>query len=169
MNEDDNIEISSQQDEGDETCLDKLSQAKEKLKACEREKSEYLDGWQRSKADYANFKREVSEREKDLQTRLVHGVINDLVPVLESMEHARAHTKDLEPIENQLVSILKIHGLELIGQVGEAFEPDRHEAIGIIEVAVSEQENIIKELVTSGYSLSGKILKAAKVKISKHV
>ncbi|HEY4482752.1 MAG TPA: nucleotide exchange factor GrpE [Candidatus Paceibacterota bacterium] len=143
----------------------KLATLKEKLNACLTEKGEYLDGWQRSKADYANFKREVAEREKDLEARLSQRIVRDLLPVLESIDLARMHVKDLEPIERQLEKVMTSYGLEKVGAVGEAFEPSKHEAVENIVVAEAEKDNIILELVSSGYSLGGRVLKPAKVKV----
>ena len=143
----------------------KLATLKEKLNACLTEKGEYLDGWQRSKADYANFKREVAERAKDLEARLSQRIVRDLLPVLESIDLARMHVKDLEPIERQLEKVMTSYGLEKVGAVGEAFEPSKHEAVENIVVAEAEKDNIILELVSSGYSLGGRVLKPAKVKV----
>ncbi|HEY4518077.1 MAG TPA: nucleotide exchange factor GrpE [Candidatus Paceibacterota bacterium] len=171
MNNDDKIEdvvgvgdeIVETDAEGGEVA--KLATLKEKLNVCLTEKGEYLDGWQRSKADYANYKREVAEREKDLEARLSQRIVKDLLPVLESIDLARAHVRDLEPIEKQLEKVMTQYGLEKIGALGEAFDPSKHEAVESVKVDEADKENKIVELVSAGYSLGGKILKAAKVKI----
>src|SRR3989344_7343660 len=171
MNNDDKIEdvvgvgdeIVETDAEGGEVA--KLATLKEKLNVCLTEKGEYLDGWQRSKADYANYKREVAEREKDLEARLSQRIVRDLLPVLESIDLARAHIKDLEPIERQLEAVLTKYGLEKVGEVGEVFDPSKHEAVENVKVAEEDKENKIVELVSSGYSLGGRILKPAKVKV----
>lgn len=165
---DEDLIIDEEVEDGDPTKLkEKLEKVKERIRSCEGEKKEYLDGWQRMKADYANFKREVGEREKEDRVRAIERVVRDLLPVLESMDHARSHVKDLAPIEMQLLGILKEYGLEQFGKVGEAFDPSRHEAIGTIEVEVVEKENIILELVNVGYKLGDKVIRAPKVKIGK--
>src|SRR3989344_720420 len=172
MSDGDIIDVEENSDEADEggesSCLEKLGKIKEKLKACEAEKGEYLDGWQRSKADYANFKREVIEREKDLGVRATRRIIEELLPVLESLDQARAHTADLIPIEKQFVKILEANGLESYGEAGESFDPTIHESVGVKEVAEEENDNIIIEIVSRGYKLAGRILKPAKVKVGKY-
>ena len=85
--------------------------------------------------------------------------------MLESIDLARMHVKDLEPIERQLEKVMTSYGLEKVGAVGEAFEPSKHEAVENIVVAEAEKDNIILELVSSGYSLGGRVLKPAKVKV----
>jgi len=151
---------------------DKLVKVKAELKGCEVEKKEYLDGWQRSKADYVNFKREVVEREKDVQVRATERIMEDLLPVLESMDKARAWVKDLQPIEMQLLTVLKSYGLEQFGlpseqagMAGKIFDPSKYESVGTVEVDDKEKENIMIEIVSVGYSLAGKVIKPAKVKI----
>ena len=144
---------------------EKLVKAKSDLRECQREKKEYLDGWQRSKADYINFKREVAERDKGSQTRTTERVIKELLPVLESMDKARAWVKDLTPIETQFLTILKEFGLEQFGKVGEAFDPSKYESVGMMEVDESDKEDIIMEVVSVGYIIAGKVLKPATVKI----
>ena len=146
-------------------CAEKLAKLKERLKTCERERGEYLDGWQRSKADYVNYKREVAQREADLQTRLSQKIVKDLLPVLESIDHARAWIKDLGPIEQQLESVMQKYGLEKLGEIGEVFDPSRHEAVENVKVDEPVKENKIVELVAAGYSLGGQVIKPAKVKV----
>ncbi len=164
-------DVISDEGEGEDTGMDiekikeKLAKVKIDLKDSEREKREYLDGWQRSKADYINYKREVGEREKEERLRAVERVMRDLLPVLESMDKARNWVKDLAPIENQMLAIMKDYGLEQFGKVGEAFDPSMHEAVGTAEVDDKAKENIICELVSAGYKLGSKIIKPAKVKI----
>ncbi|MEK7536079.1 MAG: nucleotide exchange factor GrpE [Patescibacteria group bacterium] len=153
---------------GEDACLVKFGKIKEKLKACESERGEYLDGWQRSKADYANFKREIVEREKDLAIFATRRIIEELLPVLESMDHARTHIKDLEPIEKQFLKILETNGLDIYGEAGEVFDPRLYESVGIIEVAETENDNIIVEIVSKGYRLGERILKPARVKVGKY-
>ncbi|HEY4493435.1 MAG TPA: nucleotide exchange factor GrpE [Candidatus Paceibacterota bacterium] len=169
MSDENDIDIEENGDEnGENSCLEKLGKIKEKLKVCEAEKGDYLDGWQRSKADYANFKRVVLEGEKDLGIRATRRIIEELLPVLESLDQARAHTKDLEPIERQFVKILEANGLESYGEAGENFDPTIHESVGMSEVAEEENDNIIVEIVSRGYKLAGRILKPAKVKVGKY-
>src|SRR3989344_5456482 len=129
---------------------DTLETLNEKLKICEAERSEYLEGWQRSKADYANFKRETLERERDLGTRLKAKLVRDLLPVLESMTHAKQWIKDLGPIETQLEKVLADYGLASFGKVGETFDPSLHESIELVEVDSLDKDNIIVDVLGEG-------------------
>lgn len=166
MDEINDEEIVETDDEGGEPArVDKL---KEKLKVCEAERGQYLDGWQRTKADYANLKRESAERESKMEKEASARMVRELISVLESMDQARAHTKDLVPIENQLVAILKKHGLELVGKVGEKFDPMLHEAIGTVAVDEETSDHIIMELVSTGYALAGRTLKPARVRVGEY-
>ena len=161
----DELESDIENIDGAEDCEAKLEQIKEKLKSCEKEKGEYLDGWQRSKADYANFKREVAEGGRELQSRLVYKIITDLIPVLESMDQARVWVKDLGPIEAQMEKTLEAYGLTKFGGVGSTFDPAKYESIELVDVDTKEQDNLIQEVVNTGYMLGERVIRPAKVKV----
>jgi molecular chaperone GrpE len=145
--------------------IDEIGDLKQKLAECELLRDEYLDGWQRSKADYANFKKEIRERDLESRDRLKARLVEDLVPVLESMDQARAWIKDLAPIEAQFEKVLRDFGLKVISEEGVKFDPQIHESVELVPVAEANKDNIIMELVARGYALSGKVVKPAKVKV----
>ena len=148
--------------------IDEGSDLAQELAECKALCAEYLDGWQRSKADYANFKRETKERETELTDRLKARLVEELVPVLESMDKAKVWIKDLGPIESQLEKVLSDFGLEVLGELGEAFDPSRHESVELVPVAEKSQDNIITEVMSRGYALAGRIVTPAKVKVGSY-
>lgn len=145
-----------------------VSEANLELDECRKLRDEYLEGWQRSKADYANFKRETKERETETSERLRARLLEELLPVLESMDQARLWIKDLAPIEAQLEKVLLGFGLKPLGAVGESFDPKVHESVELVAVADENKDNIIVELVSSGYAIGEKILRPAKVKVGSY-
>jgi len=66
----------------------KLKKVKDKLKRCQVEKSEYLDGWQRAKADLINFKKRSEEDKKSFAKYANKNLIHDLLPTLDNFEAA---------------------------------------------------------------------------------
>jgi molecular chaperone GrpE (heat shock protein) len=68
----------------------KLKKVKEELKTCQAERSEYLDGWQRSKADYLNLKKEGEAGKSELTKWAKEGVLADLFVLADSFEMGRA-------------------------------------------------------------------------------
>jgi len=155
-------------DEQDSDSFDKkLKKTKDKLKICEKERAEYLAGWQRAKADYINLQREHEQKIADYFKFANEGLILELLPVLDSFEAAIKNGKDegIKQLYNQLLSILKNNGLEEIKAVGEKFNPELHE---VIETIKSDKgEGIVIEEIQKGYKLHNKIIRPSRVKISK--
>jgi molecular chaperone GrpE len=162
MEENDNI---IEVDEGGEAVTGKLDILRDKLKTCETEKSEYLLGWQRERADFANWKKETSAKIIEERKYLIGRVIEDLIPVLDSMEKAKSWSADLGFVQTQMEQVLAAHGLARYGDKGEKFDPSLHEGVGEIDVERREDDHKILEIVSPGYRLGDKVIKAAQVKI----
>ena len=144
---------------------DKIKKLKEKLKSCEVERGEYLDGWQRNKADFANFRKLIEKDSGEAEKRAISRILIDLIPVLVSMDNAKQWTKDLAPIENQLETVLMDYGLIKFGAQGEIFDPNRYESVEAVVVAEKEKDNIILNVISAGYILGTQVIVPAKVKV----
>lgn len=160
----------------DETQIGRFKKLKNKLKKCQQEKQEYLDGWQRAKADLINYRRRQEEQMKEWQKLINQGLICELLPVLDSLEagisnyelritNNKEKDSDLENIKKQLWEILKKHGLEEIKSLGQKFNPEFHETVESVES--DKEEGTIVEEVQKGYTLNGKVIRVAKVKVTK--
>jgi len=149
----------------------KIKKIKEGLKKCETERKEYLEGWQRAKADYINFKNDEGKRMEDMARFITSGLIQEILPVLDSFDLALGHglppelEKGVLLIKSQFEDILKKRGLEEIKVTpGEEFNPEKHESIGEMESAVTAGK--IAEVVQRGYVFRERILRAAKIRLS---
>lgn len=154
---------------------EKINKLKEKLKKCSKEKDEYLDGWQRSKAEMINYRRRQEEQMAEWLKMASAGLINDLLPLMDTIEAGIKNWESgikekeenyLEKMKKQMLEILKHYGLEEIKATGEKFNPEFHEAIEQVESAENE-EGIIVEEIQKGYLLNGRVLRTSKVKVSK--
>ena len=151
----------------------KLKKIKDKLKHCEKERAEYLAGWQRAKADYINLQREQEQKIADYYKFANEGLILELLPILDSFEAALKHPpaggKDegIQRLYNQLKNTLKNDGLEEIKAVGEKFNPELHEAVEASPEQSRGTELTIIEEIQKGYKLHGKVIRPSKVKIGK--
>jgi len=173
----DNKEVEYISEEEDQSIDKKLKKLREKLKKCQKEKEEYLAGWQRAKADLINYKKEQEQKISDYYKFANEGLILEILPVLDSFEEALKHNKDdvggethqwrkgLIQIYNQLKNILKNQGLEEIKAIGEKFNPEFHEALE--EVESNKPEGIIVEEIQRGYKLHGRVIRPSKVKVGK--
>ena len=150
-----------------------IEDLKKKLRECQKEKEEYLAGWQRSRADFINFKREEGERFKKFFEIERIGMILRILPILDNFEKA-AHgqekndqvIKGFLQIKKQLEDFLEKEGIEEIKCLGERFNPNFHQAVEEVEVKDKESGEIL-EVVQKGYKLKGKVIRPAKVKVIK--
>ncbi|MFZ2484382.1 MAG: nucleotide exchange factor GrpE [Minisyncoccia bacterium] len=149
----------------EEHAQESVSKLKGKLKEAEAKAKEYLDGWQRSQADFVNIRKRDEEAKVEFLKFAKADIIIQLLPVLDSLSLSDSHG---EVIYKQLMQILKQNGLEELDPMGETFDPKMHEAIGVIKTEKQEDDHKILEVVQKGYILSGKIIRPAKVKIGQN-
>ncbi|MCK5044296.1 nucleotide exchange factor GrpE [Candidatus Parcubacteria bacterium] len=152
----------------------KKEKKQDKLKECEKQRDEYLAGWQRAKADFMNYKKEESARINEiLKYKQEEMVLNDLL-ILDNFALAeKIMPEDLKKDPNvdgllkikiQLKNYLKSQGLEEITALNSQFDPNFCEVIE--EVKAEEESGTVVEEVQKGYILDGKVIRPAKVKVS---
>jgi molecular chaperone GrpE len=155
----------------------KIKKLKEKLKQCEKEKGEYLDGWQRTKAELVNARKEDEKRMADFVKYAEQSLLNELLPLADNFERAFSEQswKDVDKtwqdgikyLYDQLIKILKEHNLEQINAEGQKFNPEEHEAVEEIEVDDESKDGIVIESSRCGYRINDKIIRPAQVKVGK--
>lgn len=146
---------------------------KELLERSEAEKEQYLSGWQRAKADYLNYKKEEQGRLADIAKYTNEDLLKEMVTVLDNfdlglraLEKAGPVEKGVYMIRSQIEDILKKRGLEKISlQPGDPFDPSVAEAIA--EGESEQPPGTIAEEIEPGYRLYDKVLRPARVKLSK--
>ncbi len=152
-----------------------ISQKKEEseIEKCARERDEYIAGWQRAKADFINYKREEAKRFEELVQYANTVLLQELITVMDDFDMAfRAQEKTgstdkgIYFIKTHLEEILRHHGLEKIPlKVPAPFDTNIMEAIE--EVHSAESPGMIVEEIAPGYRIHEKIVRAARVKVSK--
>ena len=137
-----------------------VKRLREKLKKAVEEKQEYLEGWQRARADFANYKKEEAALHDDRAERIKAEIIEEIIPVLDTLEIALKHEESptLRMLEKQFLDALKRLGVERFGSVGEEFDPRRHEAL-----AKNNDDHIVVSVERSGYNIGNKIIRPAQV------
>ena len=91
-----------------------LKRLREKLKRAVEEKREYLEGWQRARADFANYKREVEEGHGEKTVALASRFLEEMLPALDALELALKHHDDktLQMLEKQFLLSLEKLGIK---------------------------------------------------------
>ena len=153
-----------------------LEELKKKLEDCQKKSEEYLAGWQRSRADFLNYKKEEMERISELFKYGAEELILKILPILDNLEIAEKklpedlknneNVKGFLQIKSQFQDFLKLQGVEEIKSAGEKFNANWHEVVEEAE-AKDKEAGIIIEEVQKGYKINGRLLRPAKVKVTK--
>jgi len=146
-----------------------------KIKELQKEIAELTAGWQRTQADFINFKKQTADERVHLIKSAGADIVQQLLPVLDHFQLAAKHLpKNLEndswalgvkQIEKQFEKILADNGLQRIESVGKHFDPEVHEAVE--EIDSKKPTGTIVEEILAGYKFGGEILRPAKVKVAK--
>lgn len=159
-----------------DSALAKIKKLKAELIACKADNREYLDGWQRLKADVANSKK--MEKERALKINQIHKeqLVLDLLPIIDNFDMARQgngwQTVDatwrtgVEAIISQIESLLANYGATRIGDINEDFDPVIHEAMSEVEPESKEQNNKIVAILRSGWKIGDSVLRPAQVTVA---
>lgn len=153
---------------------------KKKLEECQKLKDEYLAGWQRSRADFLNYKKEEMERIGEILKYAGEEFILKILPILDNFEIAIKEVRSMKyeemqieevvrgflQIKNQIQDFLKSQGVEEIKSIGEKFDPNFMEVIETVEKSGTDSGIVIEE-IQKGYKINGRLLRPARVKISK--
>lgn len=173
-NADDDVVFDDIDEEG--KSLETAKKLREKLKQCEEERREYLTGWQRSKADYINMRKRDEEARISAIKSAKEDVIVGVIPVLDSFEMAFSGEhhesvdenwiKGIRGIETQLLRTLGEYGVIQMYPLGEEFDPNLHDSVESKPTDNENENGKIIEVRQKGYSIDGKIIRAAKVVVA---
>lgn len=139
---------------------------------------EYLAGWKRAQADYANLKAEIEKQRGEFVKYAASGTIEKLLPVLENLSTALVHVPDCGEntqakawidgigfVRTQFAKALEDSGVTVIDQVNVPFDPSIHEAL-LCEPADGVASDVVTQVIQAGYKMHDRVLMPAKVKVS---
>ena len=145
------------------------------LEASEAKADEYLDGWQRAKAEFTNYRKR-QERERELaRFETVGRVAKRYLPIVDDLERAlnerplegegATWSEGIELVYRKLMNILDAEGVTLIEAENEMFDPNLHEAVVQSESDEHESGQVI-EVLQTGYKMGERVLRPAIVRIA---
>lgn len=153
----------------------------ERIETLERElaetrakSEEHLYHWQRSAADFSNYKRRTEDERAQLSQFSNAILINKLLGVLDDFDRAlesvpaEAHDPWIEGVklvERKLRGVLESEGVTAIAAVGEPFDPNQHEAVAHEETADHPDNAVIGE-VQRGYRLHDRVIRPSLVRVA---
>jgi len=158
------------------------------------ERDEYLDSLRRLQADFENYRKRVAKQQTDQTARAALTLVEKLLPVLDTLDLATEHLGDADSADgralvaasNQLRDVLAKEGLERIDPMGEAFDPNAHEAVGRVPAeeptdrgadaggassddtvapGASPDEPVVGQVMRPGYRWRGAVVRPAMVMV----
>ena len=149
-----------------------LAELRKQLSEAQAQAAEYKDGWQRSVADFQNYRRRVEAEKTETYQLAVGSIIKRYLPVLDDMERAMvsrpadlAWANGVELICRKLQSILEAEGLKRIEAEGQKFDPNFHEAISQ-EPAEGVESGTVLGVIRNGYMLGERVIRPAMVRVA---
>ena len=172
----DEITLEETDEDGEQNPKDLVKNIRAKLKEAETKAQEYLTGWQKERAEGVNLRKRMEEEKKDFAKFAKEDITTELISVLDSFESAfknkeawekvdKNWRQGVEYIHSQLINILANHGVSIISPLGEKFDPTRDEAIENVPVEDVANNHKILEVLSVGYKLQNKVIRAPKVKV----
>ena len=152
---------------------DDLSAELERLQS---QAKDYLDGWQRARAEFANYKKRVDREMAEARQRAAADILVGYLSVADDLERALKDRPDsgeaaswaegIELIHRKVKTILDSERVERIPAEGEMFDPTLHEALSHEESEEFEEGRII-DVIQQGYRLGDRVLRPALVRVAK--
>lgn len=137
---------------------------------------EYKDGWQRERAEFANYKRRVEREQAEVRQRGVNDAVTRVLPIIDDFERAMQFVPEelrenpwlngIDLLLSKFDKFLTESNVEKIDPTGEPFDPTRHEAIGL-EDTDEVESGLVSTTLQKGYISGDRVLRPALVRVAK--
>ena len=144
----------------------------------EKQCGEYLNLLQRTKAEFENYKKRSKKEKSDLEYYANEGLLLKLLPILDNIQRSIAFMENgidarmlrffegMKMVEKQFVDLLFEYGVVPFESIGKTFDPNVHQALFVVERDDIESGVVVDE-IEHGYMIYDKVLRDAKVSVSK--
>ncbi len=150
-----------------------LTEVTRQLTEAQEEAATNLAGWQRSQADFENYKKREEAKQAELLEFAKEVTIVKLLPTLDTLEQGLRHApagvdanwlKGIEGTLQKLDKVLEEMGVKKIEAVGKKFDPHFHEAVREVP---GEEDGLVTDELQTGFEINGKVIRPSQVIISK--
>lgn len=172
-----NVSENSTVEEVDAEEKDRVKELEKRLEEKHEECEKYKDKYLRALASYENLRKRTRKEKSKIQQLSIENVIRNILPILDDFSRAFTAIEEededdnhhfiegVRMIHSKLNNFLRSYDVEPFDSRGEKFDPSRHEAIHVVED--EEDDDIIKEEIEKGYMIGDKVLRPAKVVVSR--
>lgn len=163
----------SREDGSQQVELDSLRQ---ELDSCRTKSDEYLDGWQRSRAEFLNYKKRIEREQSQVYQNAAGNVIRRFLDVADDLERALKHrpsegegavwAEGVDLIYRKFVNLFESEGVVKMQAEGQPFDPNLHEAVTSEDSDEYESGDVI-EVLEPGYMIGDRVLRPARVRVAR--
>ena len=163
-------------DDGEEDLKKTIKKFRADLKAVKKEKEEYLTGWQKERADFANYKKDEESRKAMFSESVRERILSRFLSVMDSFNMAFANKEAWEKVDanwrqgveyiySEMNKIFEEYGVKEIGKEGEPFDPYLHHSVELVPTEEKDQDHKVASVIQKGYILGEHVLRPAQVKV----
>jgi molecular chaperone GrpE len=174
-NEEQILEQEEELEFSEEIEVDENEALREEISALQQQSEEYLDGWQRERAEFANYKKRTDRERQQLQHNISGNIIRKYLEILDDLERALQNkptddegatwAEGIELVYRKFLTALEAEGVVPMKVASQQFNPNLHEAISQEPNDDFESGQVI-EVVRSGYMLGDRVLRPASVRVA---
>jgi len=176
MNEETTTETARPHDEASEASAPSSSADAARLEQVEREARSNLEGWQRERADFQNYKRRMEQQLREAKELGAHDAIRRLLPIIDDFSRAvdnippdlASHpwVSGTAMILKKFDKLLEELAVQTIDPVGQPFDPHLHEAVGMDEASEAYPSGTVTATLQRGYLSAERVLRQALVRVA---
>ncbi len=163
-------------DDGEEDLKKTLKKLRADIKTLQKEKAEYLTGWQKERADFLNYKKGEDERRAMISESLRERILGEFLTVVDSFNMAFANKEAWEKVDEnwrrgveyiyaQLNTVFENYGVKAFGEVGEVFDPSLHNPVTMAKAEKPEDDHKISLVIQKGYKMGDRVIRPARVNV----
>ena len=163
-------------EDGEEDLKKTIKKLRADLQQAKKEKEEYLTGWQKERAEFANYRKQEDDRKTNFSESMRERILSRFLSVLDSFNMAFANKeawekvdenwrKGVEYIYSQMNGIFEEYGVKSMGEIGENFDPNIHQSIDVVETDQKELEHKVAAVIQKGYKLGERVIRPERVNV----
>ena len=171
------VEASAEQEGNNEQAEMRIAELEKALAKAEKTVDDQKDSVVRAKAEVENMRRRAAQDVEKAHKFALEKFASSLLPVIDNLERAiqfadkeneavKSVVEGVELTHQSFISTVEKFDMEVVDPEGEAFNPDRHQAMSMVENA-ELKPNTVTAVMQKGYVLNGRLLRPAMVMVSK--
>jgi molecular chaperone GrpE len=155
--------------------LEEIETLREEIDMLQKQSSEYLDGWQRERAEFANYKKRKDKESQQLRDSITGNITRKYLEIVDDLERALQNrpqdgegaswAQGIELVYRKFITVLEAEGVVPMQAEGVQFDPNLHEAISQ-EPSEEHESGQVIEVLRSGYMIGERVLRPASVRIA---